>query len=590
MKRSLFKVMRACARGRGLTQRKIAAEADLSLGAANKTIREAIDLGYLNSSYELTSEGEAALAPFGVSNAIILAAGMSTRFAPLSFEKPRAMFEVRGEILIERLIRQLKESGINDIVVVVGYMKEAFFYLEDEFGVKIIVNREYANRNNHSSLWCVRNRVGNSYVIPSDQYYSQTMFHRYNYQSYCTTVRNDGRLDGHPLALDQRGIVVGSPSREESSFIMQGPVYLDREFSDTYFGILEKQYDRFETEAKSWEQIFFDHVCDFRMEVEVFPPDAVCEFTYLTDLTAFDRDFFSNVDSQILDNICGVLGCSRDNISNVVPIKAGLTNLSTLFTANGVRYIYRHPGKGTDKIVNREAEAYAQQVAKDLGLDDTFVYENPKEGWKISLFVDGCSEFDYSDAEQVKQALRMARKLHTSGKVSPWSFDFYDEGMKLVEMLEDIDYPLPRDSYRLTERISKIAAKMRLESEGRALCHNDLYGPNFLVRGDEMRLIDWEYAAMGDPAYDFGNFIAQGSDFTVNESLEILPLYFDREPTEKEQRHYLAAVAVVGWYWYVWAMYKEAMGNPMGEWLYVWYSAAKRFAAAAEERYGIETL
>ncbi len=56
--------------------------------------------------------------------------------------------------------------------------------------------------------------------------------------------------------------------------------------------------------------------------------------------------------------------------------------------------------------------------------------------------------------------------------------------------------------------------------------------------------------------------------------------------TAAEEARFLSAVAVVGWYWYVWAMYKEAMGNPVGEWLYVWYKAAKTFSAAAERRIG----
>ncbi len=128
---------------------------------------------------------------------------------------------------------------------------------------------------------------------------------------------------------------------------------------------------------------------------------------------------------------------------------------------------------------------------------------------------------------------------------------------------------------------------MKAEAWGPVLCHNDLYGPNFLVRGDEMRLIDWEYAAMGDPACDIGNFVSQGSGYTVEQTLGILPLYFGRPATPEEERHCLAAVALVGWYWYVWAMYKGAMGNPVDEWLYIWYRAAMQFSAVAERRYGI---
>ena len=59
-------------------------------------------------------------------NAVILAAGTASRFAPLSFERPKALIEVRGEILIERQIRQLQAAGIREILVVVGYRKEQF--------------------------------------------------------------------------------------------------------------------------------------------------------------------------------------------------------------------------------------------------------------------------------------------------------------------------------------------------------------------------------------------------------------------------------------------------------------------------------
>lgn len=67
---------------------------------------------------------------------------------------------MRGDVLIERQIKQLKAAGVNDIVIVVGYKKESFFYLEDKYGVKIVVNRAYAERNNNSSLMLVRSDSG----------------------------------------------------------------------------------------------------------------------------------------------------------------------------------------------------------------------------------------------------------------------------------------------------------------------------------------------------------------------------------------------------------------------------------------------
>ena len=72
---------------------------------------------------------------YKVDNAVIMAAGTASRFAPLSYEKPKALITVRGEVLIERQIRQLQEAGVPEIYIVTGYKAEMFSYLEEKFGV-----------------------------------------------------------------------------------------------------------------------------------------------------------------------------------------------------------------------------------------------------------------------------------------------------------------------------------------------------------------------------------------------------------------------------------------------------------------------
>ena len=89
-----------------------------------------------------------------VDNAIIMAAGTSSRFAPLSYEIPKALIEVRGEVLIERQIRQLQEAGIKEIIIVTGYKADRFEYLKNKYnvdtvftpkGVEIKKNFTYSN-------------------------------------------------------------------------------------------------------------------------------------------------------------------------------------------------------------------------------------------------------------------------------------------------------------------------------------------------------------------------------------------------------------------------------------------------------------
>ena len=159
LKEKEFAVLEALAQQPGASQRQVAERSGLSLGTVNSTVKALQQRGLLDDMV-VTDAGRTALEPYRVGNAVILAAGLSSRFAPISYEKPKGLLRVRGEVLVERQIRQLQEAGIDDIAVVVGYKKEQFFYLEDRFGVSIVVNEEYAERNNHSSLMVVADRLG----------------------------------------------------------------------------------------------------------------------------------------------------------------------------------------------------------------------------------------------------------------------------------------------------------------------------------------------------------------------------------------------------------------------------------------------
>lgn len=143
---------------------------------------------------------------YKVDNAIILAAGMSSRFLPLSYERPKGLLVVKGERLIERQIRQLKEAGIDDITVVVGYLKEQFFYLEEKFGVNIVVNEDYYRYNNTSSLMCVADKLTNTYICSSDNYFTENVFEKYVEKSYYSTVFADGKTDEYCLSLIMMGL------------------------------------------------------------------------------------------------------------------------------------------------------------------------------------------------------------------------------------------------------------------------------------------------------------------------------------------------------------------------------------------------
>ena len=135
-----------------INQRVLAENCGYSLGATNQAVKELVNDGFVNRKMKLTEKGRNLLLNYRPRNAIILAAGFGMRMVPINLTAPKAMLEVHGEVLIERVIRQLQEVGIRDITIVVGFMKESFEGLIDKYGVTLIVNRDYAHKNNLSSL------------------------------------------------------------------------------------------------------------------------------------------------------------------------------------------------------------------------------------------------------------------------------------------------------------------------------------------------------------------------------------------------------------------------------------------------------
>lgn len=280
---------------------------------------------------------------YKVDNAVIMAAGTSSRFAPLSYEMPKALIEVKGEILIERQIKQLQEVGIREIIVVVGYKKEQFYYLADKFGVTIVENNDYLSRNNNASIYAVKDYLKNTYICSSDNYFTQNPFENVVDEAYYAGVYADGQTVEWCMDEDEQGYICNVKIGGQNAWYMLGHTFWDENFSRNFLKILEEVYDDPETKNLLWESIYMTHLDFLKMKIRKYEKDTIFEFDTLDELRAFDDSYIDNTRSEILRGIAGELGCRECAIENVVAYKdADNTAAGFAFQVNGQNYKYSY--------------------------------------------------------------------------------------------------------------------------------------------------------------------------------------------------------------------------------------------------------
>lgn len=255
-----------------------------------------------------------------VDNAIIMAAGTASRFAPLSYEKPKALIEVRGEVLIERQIRQLREAGIKEIIVVTGYKAEQFEYLKDKYGVVLVHNQDYLTRNNNASIYVAKDYIRNSYICSSDNYFLSNPFESDVDDSYYSAVYMEGKT-GEWCISEEDGWIKDVKVGGQDSWVMLGHVFWSESFSRSFLRILEEEYNNPETADKLWETIYIEHIKELPMKIRKYPADFIFEFDTLDELRCFDDSYINDTRSSILKRVAGELEVEEKEIRNVKSFK-----------------------------------------------------------------------------------------------------------------------------------------------------------------------------------------------------------------------------------------------------------------------------
>lgn len=547
---------------------------------SKETYSRLVAQGYIDEAAgTLTEKGRGSLEPYRVESAVILAAGSATRFIPLSLEQPKGLYEVRGERLIERQIQQLQEAGISDITVVLGYKKDMFGYLKEKYGVRLLFNPAYNVKNNIESLLVAKDYLSNSYVCVCDSYFSENPFHQFEYQSFYAGFSTSEREDEMYAHVDSALRITQMEKAEDGGLMLLGHAFWTKAFSRRFLELAQADKSVGNYDDKFWEWLVRDHLQVLPpLYFKEYTPGSIFEFDYFEQLRQFDPGYQSHANSDIIRNIKLVFRCDEEDIVDFRTVSEGLTNRSMIFRIHGVDYIYRHPGDGTESIINRRNEKTSLIKAQELGIDPTYIYMDVIEGWKISKYVQTFREPDYSNFEDSKKIAAVLRKLHSSPVVVNYGMKPWEDALTMERLLKEKDASVFEAHEILKDKIGRLYQTTIHDGIEKCFCHGDTYKPNWMIKPDgDIILIDWEYAGYSDPGIDVGYYIVDAM-YDFRDARRFIREYLAEDWSEEKEYHYMAYVAIIAYYWFVWAMYRESCGASMGDALDNWNIMANRYA------------
>ncbi len=561
-------------------QRTLAEASGHSLGVVNRSVKNLQKEGYLDEDVRLTEKAHLEFQEKAPKNAIILAAGFGMRMVPISMEIPKGLLEVHGEPLIERTIRQLHEAGIREIYVVVGFMKEKYEYLIDGFDVTLIVNPEYAAKNNLHSLKRALRHLSNSYIIPCDIWCDQNPYRRrelYSWYMVSDLVDNDSSV-----RVNRKMELVSTPALTGGN-AMVGISYLLEEQA----AVVRKRIEAYSQDPRCdgyfWEEALYQDDKNQKdkmiVTARVVHTADVMEINTYEQLRELDGDS-DHLKTDAIRVISQALQTSEEEITHITVLKKGMTNRSFLFSCKGKKYIMRIPGEGTDRLIDRRQEALVYQSIREKGLCDEITYLDPENGYKITGFLEDARVCDPQDPDDTRRCMQRLRAFHEMRLTVGHDFDIFGQ----IEFYEHLWAGMPsayRDYPRTKEQVFSLKPYIDAHAKDKVLTHMDAVPDNFLfVKNadgtEDILLIDWEYAGMQDPLVDVAMFCIY-SLYDREQTDDLIDAYFPEGCRRQDRILIYCYIAACGLLWSNWCEYKRTLGVEFGEYSLRQYRYAKDY-------------
>lgn len=296
----------------------------------------------------------------------------------------------------------------------------------------------------------------------------------------------------------------------------------------------------------------------------------------------------TNTDTLKLQ-IAQAMNVRTGELSEVTALKKGMTNCSFSFLCRGKKYIIRIPGAGTDQLIDRAQEAAAYRAIDGKGICDDIAYLDPDSGCKITRFLEGARVCDPLCKTDTARCMQKLRAFHDLALTVPHTFDLFGQ----IEFYESLwggrasQYP---DYAETKEQVFALRPYIDAQPKRCVLTHIDAVADNFLFVpdgkcGEDLRLIDWEYAGMQDPHVDIAMFCLYSMYDRVHID-RLIDQYFPEGCAPAVRLKIYCYIAAGGLLWSNWCEYKRSLGVDFGDYALYQYTAAKTFAHIVHGKLG----
>lgn len=555
------------------SQRDLANALSMSLGSVNSYINQLTAESYLDTDGKLTEKAQDLFIQAKPDNAIILAAGYGMRMVPINTLKPKGLLTIHGKPLIEKTIEDLQAAGIHKIYIVVGFLKEMYEYLIDQYNVTLIYNEDYATKNNLASLNKAYKYIHNSYIIPCDVY---TTFNPYSSLEICSWYMMADQPEdknGHYTVNKQLHIV----KTNSSPLKMVGISYVTGVSEEILKHNLQLMSQDEQYDSVYWEKALFtnnNHVIG-----KIVKPETCYEIDTYEQLRNIDNQA-DELQNDAISTIVYTFNVKPSDIKNISVLKKGMTNRSFLFECNNQKYIMRIPGEGTDQLVNRQEEYDVYMAIKGKGLCDDNIYINPTSGYKITKFINNSRNCDPDNIDDLKKCMEKLRDFHNMKLKVNHTFDIFKH-MEFYETLWEGNPSIFNDYEDTKKKVYELKEYIDAHPSEYCLTHIDAVCDNFMISTDEngqekIDLIDWEYAGMQDPHVDIAMFCIYAMYDRAHVD-QLIDIYFENNCPQETRLKIYCYIACCGLLWSNWCEFKRNKGVEFGEYSLAQYRYAKDY-------------